>query len=82
MEMKKLAITKVCEAMDECIAEVKAAIERAKVLYPNDRSYARNLEYKVDLPGDYNQLLRQLRHEEEYLSQPKFEKCFDESETA
>jgi hypothetical protein len=75
--MKKLAITQVCEDMEKVIAEVHAAIERAKVIYPDNRSYARNLEYKL-LQSGYPQLLRQLRHEEEYLTQPKFEKCFEE----
>jgi hypothetical protein len=76
--MKKLAITTVCEEMEKCITEVKDAIKRANILYPNDRSYARNLEGIVlGSNASYIQILRQLRYEEKYLSQPKFKKCFD-----
>ena len=78
--MKKYAITRVCEEMEKLITEVEAAIKRAKELYPDNRSYARNLETKVLGMAAYHHLLQHLRYEEEYLTQKKFEKCFDKEE--
>lgn len=65
----KPAITELVEAVEKTIQELIVAISLAE--YCSDRMAVRNLDLRL---ATMNQLLREVKAHEEYITQPRFEK--------